>query len=515
MSDHRLLVALEQCSVQLGDHLALRDVTFKLHAGERWVLVGANGSGKSVLLKLLRGDMWPTPTGRERRQYCFSGLCNAEPGDDKQHMVYLAPERQDKYLRYDWNLTVTQVVATGLFDEDIPLTKVTARQQAHIQKMLRRLRLWSLRDRSLLTLSYGQRRRVLLARGLIAQPQVLLLDEVFNGVDARTRTQLRDLLEKPRQYPTWVLAAHSAEDIPATATHMLRLQQGRVMYSGPMDASQLVTVQRDVQARHKAARKRIATQLPVTGNAAALRSNRKSKTPVAAQQRSVVISLRNVALYRDYRPVLRDVNWTVVQGEHWAIMGENGSGKSSLLMLLYGDLHPAHGGVIERDGMQPGMPIKHWKHRVGYVSPELQARHFAAGSIAEIVASGRHASVGLNLPITRSDKAAAQPWLKFFGIEHLRERQPRQVSYGQLRLALLARAMINHPQLLLLDEPFTGLDPELHAHAMAALQRLAESGTQVIMAVHDTADILPAVRNVLSIERGGSVQLSERFLKPG
>lgn len=503
----RLLIGLTQCSVKFDSTYALCDLNFTLHEQQRWVLVGANGAGKSVLLKLLRGDMWPTPTGRERRQYCLSGECHGEPGDDKRHVAYLAPERQDKYLRYEWNLTVTQVVTTGLFDEDIPLTKPNAKQQVLVRSMLKRLRLWSLRERRLLTLSYGQRRRVLLARMLVARPKVLLLDEVFNGVDAATRQQLRGLLENTRQYPTWVLAAHSAEDIPASATHMLRLKKGRVLYAGPMDEAQLVTVQRDVQARHRAAQRQVATKFrSAKGSSAAAHLqplNASTSIPqVTAAKRDILIQLRDVDLYRDYRLVLRDANWTVRRGEHWAITGANGSGKSSLLMLLYGDLHPADGGVIARDGMRPGMPITHWKQRVGYVSPELQSVHYRAGNLEEIVASGRHSSVGLNQRITAADRRAAAPWLEFFGIADLRERGARQVSYGQLRLALLARAMIRNPELLLLDEPFTGLDPELHAYTLAALQRLTTRGLQLIIAVHDAADRLPEINNTLHLERG-------------
>ena len=141
-----------------------------------------------MLLKMLRGDMWPTPTGRERRTYRLNGEASAEPAEVKALIAYVGPERQDKYVRYGWNLTVAQVVTTGLFDEDIPLTPTVARRSVRgSARVLRRFGLWGLRGRRILTLSYGQRRLTLVARAFASDARVLLLDEVFNGLDARAR----------------------------------------------------------------------------------------------------------------------------------------------------------------------------------------------------------------------------------------------------------------------------------------------------------------------------------------
>jgi molybdate transport system ATP-binding protein len=224
-----------------------------------------------------------------------------------------------------------------------------------------------------------------------------------------------------------------------------------------------------------------------------------------SQTGSWLVRIGNATIYRDYRPVIRDLNWTLNRGDHWAVLGANGSGKSTLINLIYGDLHPALGGSIERDRMPRGSRIEEWKRRVGLVSPELQANHFAAHSIEEIVISGRYSSIGLNAPPTRADYKAATKWLGFFGLEHLRQRGPRQVSYGQMRLALIARAMINDPQLLLLDEPCTGLDADVREHVLEVLEQLAQSGTQIVMAVHDPQDIIASVRKVLKIGKGGKV----------
>jgi molybdate transport system ATP-binding protein len=474
------LIELSHCSLILDGHPVLDEIGFTLRHGERWALVGANGSGKTLLLKMLRGDVWPTPTGRQRRRSTLS----------KEQIAYVGPERQDKYVRYDWNHTVAQVVTTGLFDEDIPLTRPTPAQRERVARVLRRFGLWGLRQRRILTLSYGQRRLTLVARLFASNAPVLLLDEVFNGLDVRAKEKLTRALERPRSGHDWVLTSHRPKELPKNVTHIARIEHGRIVSAGPIGKQAIVAA-----SRGRAVPERTAPRADVVA----------TKSPARASSTPLVV-IRNADIFRDYRPVIRKLDWTLRRGENWAILGPNGSGKSSLLNVIHGDLHPALGGTIEREGVPRGTHIEAWKKRVGWVSPELQADHYLAGSIEEIVMSGRYASIGLNDAPTSADRQAADRWLQFFNIEHLRARGPRQVSYGQMRLALLARAMINDPELLLLDEPCTGLDGDVRATVLGFIQQLADRGTQIVMAVHDVEDIVPAVGKVLKIVRGGAVQ---------
>jgi molybdate transport system ATP-binding protein len=516
------LIELVNCSLIFEAHQALDEVSFTLRDGERWALIGANGSGKTMLLKMLRGEVWPTPTGRQRRTAALA----------KEQIAYVGPERQDKYVRYDWNLTVTQVVTTGLFDEDIPLHQPTAAQRTRVARVLKRFGLWGLRQRRILSLSYGQRRLALVARLFAGPAAVLLLDEVFNGLDGRAKEKLKQALEQPRGGHDWVITSHRPKELPKNVTHVAHIKNGRIVSAGPIGHEQAVahddtaasnekmhgaakrsakvrSAQADagVSSGHARAgrlstarpRSAAAVKLHDVTTAASKSRRRKSSAPLFV--------IRNAEIYRDYRPVIRKFDWTLGRGENWAILGANGSGKSSLLNMIYGDLHPALGGTIERDGAPKGTHIEAWKHRLGWVSPELQADHFLARSIEEIVISGRYSSVGLNDAPTKADRKAADRWLKFFNIEHLRARGPRQVSYGQMRLALFARAMMNDPELLLLDEPCTGLDGDVRESVLGFIEQLAEQGTQIVMAVHDPEDIVPAVRHVLRINRGGKVQL--------
>ena len=469
MRQDAALIELSRCSLVLDGHVVLDEIDFVLRRGERWALIGPNGSGKTMLLKMLRGDVWPTPTGHERRTTRL----------DKEHIAYVGPERQDKYVRYGWNLTVAQVVTTGLFDEDIPLTQPTRAQQQRVARVLLRFGLSGLRRRHMLTLSYGQRRLTLVARAFAGDARVLLLDEVFNGLDARAREKLRRALERPRGGHDWVLTSHRPKELPSNVTQVARIEGGRIVERGP-------GVQKWGQSPLRKPREVHAERAEM------------GTVPISA----ALVRISSATIFRDYRPVIRDLNWTLLPGEHWALLGANGSGKSTLLSLIYGDLHPALGGTIERAGLAVGDRIEDWKRRVAWVSPELQADHFAAHSLEEVVISGRYASVGLNAPPTAADRRSARRWLEYFGIAELRDRGPRSVSYGQMRLALFARAMANEPELLLLDEPCTGLDGDVRERVLHEIERLARSGTQIVMAVHDAEDIVPAVQNVLRIRAG-------------
>jgi molybdate transport system ATP-binding protein len=491
------LVKVERCSVVLDGVTVLDDVSFELRARERWALIGSNGAGKTMLLKLIRGDLWPTPLGRESRTYHLDPDVGPEgssqPVGSKQSIAYVGPERQDRYLRRDWNLTVTQVVTTGLFDEDIPLTRADRGQSARITRLLKRFALWSLRRRRFLTLSYGQRRRVLVARALAGDPKVLLLDEVFNGLDRPSARLLRTALEQPASRgPAWILSTHRAVELPSSVTHVAHVRAGRIVSAGPLGKESPQSGGRRSARVTKVGRPMVA------------------KGVVTQLAGEPLVRIRNANVFRDYRPVLKDLSWTLNAGQHWAVTGRNGSGKSTLLMMIYGDLHPALGGTVERRGVPFGTHIEAWKKRVGFVSPELQAEHFRAQNIEEIVISGRYASVGLNDPPTRADRRAAEHWLAFFGLEALAARKPGAVSYGQLRLALVARAMVLYPELLLLDEPFTGLDADLHDHVLTLVDQLARGGTQIVMAVHHAADVIPSVNKELQILPGGKTRVVTR-----
>lgn len=472
-------IVLRDVAVRRGERWVLTDLNLRLTGGERWALIGGNGAGKTQFLKLLAGDVWPTPTGLERFDYRLDGR-RLDRATAKRRIAYLGAERQDKYARYGWNLPVRDLVATGVHGTDLLLQPITPAVRRRVDAMLRACGLMSLATRRFLSLSYGQKRLALLARALIQRPLWLLLDEVYNGLDRRFRARVDEILARARKRgQSWVIAAHRASDVPPGTTHLLELRDGRPLRSKQFEPADAKRLARDAQETATCGSR--AVQAPAGGK--------------------TLVKLANVDLFVEYRPVLRAVDWQLRAGEHWAVVGANGAGKSSFLKLLYGDLSPALGGRVERDGLPRGAPIAEWKRQVGFVSPELQCDYSIDISLRDLVASGRHASIGLVAAPGANDRRRALHWLRFFDLLDLAEQRPRELSYGQLRRALFARALAGDPRLLLLDEPLTGLDPQQRAAMKRILQRLMGLGVSLVMAVHHAEDLPKGITGVLRLHK--------------
>jgi molybdate transport system ATP-binding protein len=482
-----LCITLHAVSVRRGRNWALRNISLELGSGEHWALVGANGSGKTQLLKLIAGLVWPTPTGRETLAY-RSGRRGLDPVEAKARIAYLGGELQDKYARYGWNPSVRDLLATGLHRTDLLLSPVTAAERRKITATLRRCALTALADRRFSSLSYGQKRIALLARALCQAPDWLLLDEFYNGLDQRHRARIDRMLATARSRGcSWIAAAHRALDVPRGTRGVIELERGRLRAVRALKPAEIARLRREAREHRVSRRPRAA-----------------SRTPKPIAPGTPLIRLRHVSLYVDYRRVLRDVDWELNRGEHWAVFGANGAGKTSFLKLLYGDLSPALGGRIERAGLPSGAPIADWKRRIGYVSPELQTDYAVNVTVRDLVASGRYASIGLADAPTAADARAVDRWLRYFHLVSFADCRPSELSYGQLRRALIARALAAEPRMLLLDEPLTGLDPKQRAAIKGLLGRLRSELT-LIVAVHHPEDLPAGITHELRLGGGRAV----------
>jgi molybdate transport system ATP-binding protein len=511
--DSRYLeVRVENARLERGGRRVLEQVSWTIRPGERWVLAGANGAGKTQLLKLIAGAVWPTPTGRAVRHYRCQGELWRTPYGIQEEIAYLGAERQDRYTRYGWNHTVEQVVATGIHRSDIPLQATSDADRRRVASILRRLRIEPLAGRRFLTLSYGERRLTLLARALASRPRLLLLDELLNGLDeANHERALRWLEGTARSRLPWALSTHRVEDVPATATHALVLERGRIVYRGSIRRAPLArwlerpgSVPRRPAPAHRRPRR----------GARLRRRERARRSPAP-----VLVRLTNACVHLDEQVALKDVSLTIHAGDCWVVHGHNGSGKTTLLRTLYGDHAVAVGGRIERAGIEPGVPLQAFKERVGLIAPHLQADHPQHLTADAVVQSGRHASIGLNAAPTAADRVAARRALRAFGLTGLEARTVRELSYGQSRRVLFARAWVREPALLLLDEPFSGLDGPTRRELAERLEAVVADGTAVVLTTHRRAEWPRCATHELELLRGevryaGPVRERSRSRRP-
>ena len=491
-------IELRDCGVRRGRRWVLRDVSIEIAAGERWLLLGPNGAGKTSLLGMLRGDLWPTPTGREARRYEFAdGTRDPSPAAAAGRVALLGAERQDRYVRFESTLTVAQVVLTGFDDSEFPLQPATAAQRRRIAAVLREVGLSGVASRPMLTLSYGQRRRALLARALVRRPDVLLLDEALNGLDATgRRTFLRALRRATGPRTAWMLGTHRREDLDlAPVTHVARMVAGRLEAAGPVPAA-------GGGPGHGRTSARMALHAPGRDDRGV-----RARRAIDGTARAALFEVERAAICREGRPVLAAFDWSLRPGEHWHLRGANGSGKSTLMATIYGDLWPRHGAIVRR--LRPA--VEDWKRLVGYVAPELQARFSATGcTVAEIVASGLQDSVGLNVLPTAAERRRVARELRAWRIDGLAQRRARQLSYGQLRLVLAARAFVRPRRLYLLDEPFDGLDAEARGRLRARIVAAVRGGATLVIASHHEEDVPDCVEWVLTLRRGRAPVASRR-----
>jgi molybdate transport system ATP-binding protein len=483
---HSLTVSLHRIDLDRGGRAVLRDVSWRIRPGQRWLLIGGNGAGKTQLLKLVSGAVWPRPSSHGSRRYRLDGEPFDTPAGVADEIAYVGAERQDRYEHYEWNFRACEVVGTGLHRTDIPMQPLSAAGHRRVLGLLGRLGIASLAERRFLTLSYGERRLVLIARALASRPRLLLLDEVANGLDARNHTRLLAWLASTAgSNMPWVFATHRHGDVPDVMTHLLELERGRVRRSGRMRAA--------------SARRLLAQEAP-----AFLAHSARRRAPRGKPERALV-TLRRANVFVDDVHILHDIDAEVAAGECWVVHGANGSGKSTLLRTVYGDHAVASGGAIERRGVVPGVPLEKFRLRTAYVAPHLQTWHVPKMPVMEVVASGRHASIGLNEAISAADVRHAERALRRFGIFGLRRRTLAELSYGQARRVLFARAWACEPELALLDEPFAGLDRATRADLAQRLNRWLEKGGSCIIATHHRDEWPARTTHVMELDHGRAV----------
>ena len=448
-------------------------VNFCMEEGEHIAIVGRNGAGKSMFVDLLTGRH---PAFPDMVRYGFD-----EPYDNLKYIsfrdTYGGDNDRTYFLQQRWNqMEIDEETPTvgnkleeayQLAGDDTPERRAL---QHHIYELFH---LESLLDKYIILLSSGELRKYKLASSLFTNPKVLIMENPFIGLDSNTRDQLKALMGMlaKEQGLQIILVLAKTDEIPDFITHVV-----------------------EVKNMHVLPKVDIAHWKQSLVNAEPTKTKEILSGTYGIENKPEVIKFNKVSIRYGDRTILKDLDWTVHQGEHWSLSGQNGSGKSTLLSLVCADNPQGYACDISLFGHKRGSGESIWdiKRRIGYVSPEMHRSYKQNIPATQIVASGLKDTIGLYVRPDEAEKEQCRKWLNTFGIGHLAERKFMEMSSGEQRLVLLARAFVKEPVLLILDEPLHGLDDENRRMVKSKVDQYCKNSSVTLIYVTHYQEELPA-----------------------
>jgi iron complex transport system ATP-binding protein len=217
-----------------------------------------------------------------------------------------------------------------------------------------------------------------------------------------------------------------------------------------------------------------------------------------------IIQLNDITFVRGETAILTGVSWKIEPGEHWALLGANGSGKTTLLKIVTGYEWPT-AGTVSVLGQQYGhCDIRELRKAIGWVSAAIEQRLPARDTALEVTVSGIEASIGLFRDVRKKEWQAAHHALDLVGMNAFAERPFGLLSQGEQQRVLIARAMVNRPRLLILDEPCAGLDPTAREELLSHLDLLSRQhdAPTMILVTHHIEEIHPCISHVMLLRNG-------------
>ncbi len=472
-SARRILISLDGGVISNPLRRLPDPVSFQLRQGECIAVVGPVGSGKSTLLKMITGGF-----------YLREGTLRLDLDDESYRAIrfvefdnaYSTTETQ-YYHQQRWQAFEREAsplagellgVAAGMNAEGMP-GGTCQDKLSWQQRLFEILNIGPLLGKEIITLSSGELRRFSIARALLQRPQVLVLESPFIGLDPPTRQVLCDLLEQVLNSLgiSIIMTLTDPDRIPQVVTHAYYMDRGRL--SSKMPAGAIQNTKGSIQI-----------------DTAAIANAKQYFREAEAFDK--VVEMRGINISYGERQIFRDLNWTVRSGERWNVTGPNGSGKSTLLSLVNADNPRAYSLDITLFDRRRGTGESIWdiKRHIGYLSSEMHSSFRENLPVLEIVRSGM--DYGCHI-----DDEALLQWLRLFGAEHLAQRSYLTLSSGEQRYILLIRAFVKDPDLLILDEPFQGLDPALRHRAAAVIEAFCAAKNKTLIFVTHYLDEVPGV----------------------
>lgn len=480
------LLRIESLVVYENGRRVIDGLSFTVNKGEQWAIVGPSGTGKTTLLHAMAG----------RHQYS-GAITIAEdlPGKmvlvEQQHRFRTLSNTQSFYYQQRYNSSDSEDSITVSEDLRQHIQGIAAGEPFSTQVMhtVSLLRLDHLLEAKLIQLSNGENKRLQLAKALLLQPAILLLDNPFTGLDVAARQTLQELLAAITAQGIHVILVTALGAIPSFITHVLQMDEGFRYLANTADAY------RSAQVSAGAAPELIADK-PLLDQLTAV--DRGGNFTYA-------VRLKNLNITYGERRILKDISWEVRKGERWSLSGPNGSGKSTLLSVVCADNPQSYANEVYMFDRKRGTGESIWdiKQQIGFVSPELHLYFESGTSCFDVVASGIFDTIGLFRMLNEQQELLVSQWMKLLGIESLSRKMLFQLSNSEQRLVLLTRALVKNPPLLVLDEPCQGLDAAQVQRFRTLVDEIClHTGKTLIYVSHYPEELPSCVTRYIRLQEG-------------
>jgi len=444
-------------------------INLTINENECIAILGGNGSGKSILADIIteKHPLLHCPV-----EYDFSPCFLKNNYDNIKHITFIdvyGTKEGTYYYQQRWNQTEIESYPTvkNLLTNEFEIFENRLNSDKHLsntdrnkiiiernnafQKLYDLFGIDTIENKRIVMLSSGEQRKFQLAKCLISNPRLLVIDNPFVGLDNTSRRQLYKMLELivNETKTLLILVVSRTDDVPEFVTHIIETDNMNVSpkyKKSDWDSSKHCKPNKVLEA---------STEKTILDLPYSIDDELERIIP-----NNPIIDFKDVTIKYGNRTILQNLNFTVKNCEHWALCGKNGSGKSTLLSVIFADNPQAYSNNIYLFGRKRGTGESIWdiKKNIGYVSPEMHRAYLRNIKSISVVASGLRDTIGLYLKPKQEQMNICRFWLKVFGMEKYADTDFMKLSSGEQRLVLLARAFVKDPYLLILDEPLHGLD---------------------------------------------------------
>jgi molybdate transport system ATP-binding protein len=463
-------------SVKIRTTSILKNICFNIENGQSAGLFGDNGSGKTIMAKAIAGII---------------PVCGEASSDfDPSKSIFISFQSDIKlangakaYRQQRWNCPDPEFVPT-VRDELSSIKNINLRNA-----LIDKFNFSDLTDRFTLSLSNGEQRKLELIKALANKPQILVIDNAYNGLDIQSREVLHSMFNQMiKNKQTLVLTGIKPSDFPSGIQHFYTLENNTV--------------------------KPVLRQ-NITENTLHNNKNNSIEIPLweDTNNSESIVSIKNMDLVYGKEKILNNINWEVKKSEKWVLSGGNGSGKTSLLNMIFADNPRVYGNIISLFGQQRGNGESIWdiKKQIGFISPEMHQYLPLRQKVSHVVCSGYYDTEGIYKAPTSYQHLMAVKWLKTVKLEHLSEKPYDTLPTSAQRMVLLIRALIKNPPLLILDEPFQGLDNRNIKILKTLLNSIARQTNCTMIFVSHYSDEIPESFNLeLHLNKGNVEYIGKR-----